>query len=110
MMPSSIPSDALPVRRVANSFLRTSRPLFIFSSAFFFCSLSIVPPGYERPDGFTQDDLLDVARDGEVEDENRKIVVLAQGNGGGVHDAEVLLQHVVVRQAVELGGGPVLHG
>src|SRR5512135_1199199 len=105
MTPSSMPRDALPVRRAGNCFLSASSALLSVSSAFFCCSLSIVPPGYERPDCLAQHDLLDVAGDVEVEHDDGKAVVHAQGNGRGVHDAEVLLQHVDVGEAVELGGG-----
>src|SRR5512144_2852682 len=109
-MPSSMPKDALPVRRVAKAFLSASSALFILSSAFFFCSLSIVPPGNERPDRFAHYDFLDVARDVEVEHDDGKVVVHTQGNGRCIHDAEVLLQNVDVGEPVELGGGLVLDG
>src|SRR5208337_1710633 len=110
MMPSSMPSDALPVRRVANSFRSASRALFIFSSAFFFCSLSIAPPGYERPDTFAHYDLFNIARDGEVEYKDRKIIVFAQGDSGSIHDTEILLEDIEIRKTVKLRCGLILQG
>src|SRR3990172_3693854 len=109
-MPSSMPREALPVRSVVNSFLTASSALFIFSSAFFLVSLTIVPPGYQRSYRFALHDAFDVAGDVQVKYDDGKVVVHAQGDGGGVHDAEVFLEHFNIGKAVVLLRRFVLHG
>src|SRR5215472_15203872 len=83
-------------------------------------SSSINGPAYRGPSTDQRTDRLaaegpaDVARDHEVEHPNGQVIVLAEGDGGEVHDPQVTVDHVhegdlVVagRRRVDLGVGTV---
>src|SRR5512137_1541399 len=111
MMPSRMPRDALPVLMAANSRFRVSWALCILSSAFLISSftIAVLPPGDQRPQRLARHDLLDIAGNVEIEDDDGKAVVHAEGDGRRVHDLEVLLEHLEVGEAVILHSGTVLH-
>src|SRR5205807_7715623 len=55
-------------------------------------------------DLFAADDAYDVAGLPHAEDHHGHVVVFAERDGGGVHDAEVEAEDVVVGDQVEFGG------
>src|SRR5207302_3534658 len=60
--------------------------------------------GYQGADFFAFDDPDDVAGLAHAEDHHGHVVVFAEGDGGGVHDAEVEAEDVGVGDLVEFGG------
>src|SRR3954462_9831026 len=65
--------------------------------------------GNGRPDRFTRDHASQVSRGAQVEDDDRELVVHAQGDGGGVHHLEPLFQDLDVGNGIVFGGVFVDH-
>src|SRR5215470_12329513 len=99
-MLSSSPADARPVRTPANSRDSTSMAAFIRVSRSFSttCMPSSLPRRrrHDRAHGLAENEPLDVAGAREVEHDDRQLVVHAERDGGGVHDAESLIEHLDV--------------
>src|SRR6187431_1640751 len=101
--------EARPVRMVASSrrTVSTEESMRVLASASICLmvvamSLLLLDHG---PDALAQHDLPEVALLLEVVDDDREPVVHAEGDGGGVHHLEALLQHVEVTELRELLGG-----
>ena len=66
--------------------------------------------GDERAYLFAADDANDITGLAHAEDHHGHIVVTTQGDGGGVHDAEIKTKHLAVGDLLELGGGVIFFG
>src|ERR671937_2702658 len=91
-------ADARPVRTDANSRPSASMALFIrLSRSLRTVCMAASSRRHDGADAFSHHDALDVAQSGEVEHDDGKLVVHAQGNGGGVHNLEPLAQRLQMR-------------
>src|SRR4051812_21428004 len=94
-MRSSMPALARPARTVAKSRLTAPSALSIRSSSCFKISLVICgSPLNNCADFFAQNSAFDVAFFRDVEDDDRDLVVHAQGDRGRIHHAKALVQHI----------------
>src|SRR5947209_15130586 len=111
-MLSSMASEARPVRMPASSFRTVSTDTFIFCLASTMRVLADISALLldHGADLLAPDDAPQRALLAEVVDHDGQLVVLAQRDRGGVHDLEVVLEDVQVRQAVVLRRSRVLEG
>src|ERR671919_2854931 len=109
-MASSSPAEARPVRTVANSRASTSSAAFMRASTSFSTVCMTAPlsgrRGDDRAHGLAAYDPRDVAGSGQVEHDDRQLVVHAERDRGGVHDLEAAVEHLDVRDPRQaLGAG-----
>src|SRR5215831_6745655 len=101
-MPSSMVSDARPVRMPASSRRTVSTDTFIFCFASAMRLLADIGELllHHGADPLALDDAAQRALLPQVVDHDGQPVVLAERDGGRVHDLEVLLEDVQVREAL----------
>src|SRR6266699_5670453 len=107
-IPSSSPADARPVRTAANSRPSASRAPVIFVSTSLIMLTTLWVSAMDSPSrrhdrayGLAEDDPLDVTGSGQIEDDDRQLVVHAERDRGGVHHLQPAIEHLDVRHPLE---------
>src|SRR5262245_48821954 len=104
-MPSSRLSDARPAPTAAISRPSASRAPFILVSTslitFWVSSMDSPSRRNDRAHGLTENDPFDVTGSGQIEDDDRQLVVHAERDRGGVHHLEPSIEHLDVGQPLE---------
>ncbi|CDN44345.1 hypothetical protein BN871_EQ_00080 [Paenibacillus sp. P22] len=109
-MRSSRAGFARPARSVPRSRFKAPMAFSILSdaSALIPCGILLCTSFHDRSDFLSQDDPLNIAWNRYGEYDERNIVVHAERSGCRIHDAKIAVEHIEVRQLIELLCGFVL--